>query len=787
MFKLNLKIALRNLWKNKAFTLINVGGLSLGLASCMLLLLYVSYEWGYDKQFKDYDKTYVVYNNMAANGDISSYPWTPTVMSAEVREKITGVAHAAHSTYPGQSLISYKQKSLKKSAIYAEPDLLKILDYKFISGNPASALQGINTVILTKTLAKTLFGDEDPINKMVKLRNTEALKVEAVIEDIPANSTIKFDLMMPWKLNEKVFPYFKTTNWQNNVCLTLVQLKDNRLFDAANSQMTGIYKRNRNNSTSEALLHPLSKWHLYDKFEHGKSIGGKIEQLRIFIILAFSILLIAAVNFMNLSTARSEKRAKEVGIRKAIGSSRKTLISQFMIESMLLAFIGMVIAFTLIEICLPYFNSLLNSNILINYGDWLFWVILVGLTMFTGAIAGSYPAFYLSSFEPVKVLKGFHTSGGSSVQVRKALVVFQFVFAAALIVCTTVIYQQLNYIKNKPAGFEKGGLVEIPIQGNLVGEQHLKLLKEQLLKSGAASDVAFFSTTLDQYGNNTSDFSWSGKNPKEASLVNFRTTGHDLVKTIGGKMLSGRDFSPQFSDSLSAILNESAVKLMGLKNPVGSVIKYGETPLTVIGVMKDFIMESPYQSVNPMVLLYSVEETSSVIIRLNPQQNLSNAITQIDGIVKEMNPDFPVDRTFVDDNFEQKFQNEKLLGTLANWFGGFAIFISCLGLLGLTLFMAEQRKKEIGIRKVLGANNLNILVLLNKDFIRLVAIANLIAFPIAYVAIDHWLSGFSFRVAISILPFLIATGLSLLIAVLTLSMQSVKVAKSNPIDALKYE
>lgn len=787
MFKLNFKIALRNLWKNKAFTFINAGGLALGLASCMLLLMYVGYEWGYDRQFANADQTYVVYDNMSANGEISSYAWTPSIMASEVREKITGVAHAAHASYPQNSLISYEQKSFKKAGMYAEPDMLKILDYKFIKGNPATALHGINTVILTRTMASNLFGDQDPLNKTVKLGNQYILKVEAVIEDVPVNNTLQFDYLMPWGLNEVVHPYFKNTNWQSNVCLTLVQLKDNRIFEQANLQMKGIYKRNKKDSPNDALLHPLSKWHLYDKFENGKSVGGKIEQLRIFIVLAFSILLIACVNFMNLSTARSEKRAKEVGVRKAIGSSRKSLISQFMMESMLLAFIGMVLAFTLIEICLPYFNNLLHTQLLISYSDWHFWGTFAGLTLLTGFIAGSYPAFYLSSFEPVKVLKGLNISGGSSAYIRKGLVVFQFVFAASLIVCTTVIYQQLNYIKNKPVGYQQAGLVEVPVQGNMNGKQHLQLLKDQLIKSGAASDVSFFSTTLDQWGNNTSDFSWPGKNPAVTSLINQRATGYDLAKTIGAKMVAGRDFSAQFSDSLSVVLNESAVRLMGLKKPVGTVIMYDDMPLTIIGVMQDFIMESPYQSVHPMAIMYSLEEAGSVIIRLNPQQNLSTSVAQIDDVVKQMNPDFPVDRKFVDDNFEQKFQNEKLLGTLSNWFGGFAIFISCLGLLGLALFMAEQRKKEIGIRKVLGATNMNILTLLNKDFIKLVAIANLIAFPIAYIVVDHWLSEFTFRVAISILPFALAIGLSTFIAVLTVSIQSVKVAKSNPIDALKYE
>ncbi|MET4139249.1 ABC transporter permease [Pedobacter sp. UYP1] len=787
MFKLNLKIAMRNLWKNKAFTFINIGGLAIGLASCLILLLYVSYEMSYDKQFTHQEKTYMAIDNLTANGKTTSWPWTPAPMAREIRDKIPGVAYTAHSTFPENTLISYKHNNFKKQAIYAEPSFLKILDYKFIKGDPASALKQINTVILTETLAKSLFGSEDPINKTIKLGNTENLIVEAVIEDIPRNNSIRFDYLLPWALNEKHNPSLKEPNWKSNVCMTLIQLKDNQFFNQVNGQMKGIYKRNRTISSSEAFLHPVSKMHLYDKFENGKSTGGKIDQLRIFLLLAFSILLIACVNFMNLSTARSEKRAKEVGVRKAIGSSRKSLVSQFMLESMLLAVIGMLVAFTLLELSLPYFNGLLNLELIINYKDWKFWSTLISLTLLTGFIAGSYPAFYLSSFEPVKVLKGFNTAGNSSLSIRKVLVIFQFIFAACLIVCTAVIYQQLNYVRNKPIGYNKAGLVDIFAEGKLRNKSQLLLIKDQLLQSGAVTDVTYFSQSLDDGGNNTSDFSWTGKKPNDIFIFNYRQTGYDFTKTTGAKMLSGRDFSPEYKDSATIILNEAAVKIMGLKNPVGTVIKYANQPLTIIGIMEDFVMESPYKSAEPMVISYNMEEIYTIICRLNPDQNISNSVNKIDNIVKMMNPDFPVERHFVDESFETKFQNEKLLGILSNWFGGFAIFISCLGLLGLALFMSEQRKREISIRKVLGANNLNIITLLNKDFIKLVVIGNLIAFPVAYIIINNWLASYSFRISISILPFAIAIGLSLLITIITVSLQSIKVIKSNPVDALKHE
>lgn len=789
MFKLNLKIALRNLWKNKGFSLINIGGLAIGLASCMVLLLYVAYEWSYDKQFSNHDKTYVVYQNMKASGKTFSWAWTPNVMAKEVQEKIPGVKYAAHTTYPRKQLVTVGDNKINSSAIFADQNFIKILDYKFLEGSPVQVLKNVNTIILTKSFAKKLFGNEDPINKMVKLENQDVLEVEAVIEDVPANSSLAFECIMPWALFEKREPWMKKGNWGNNMCLTLVQLKDNNFFNTANDLMHGIYKRNQKDNTSVALLHPLNKWHLYDDFVNGKSVGGKIDQLKIFLLLAFCILLIACVNFMNLSTARSERRAKEVGVRKAIGSTRKALVNQFFLESLLLTFIATVLAFILIEVSLPYFNSLLDIKLTIDYHNGLFWLTLLGLMILTGLVAGSYPALYLSSFEPIKVLKGFTLKTDSSAVVRKVLVVGQFVFAAALIVCTAVIYQQLNYVKNKPIGYDKSNLIQIAVVGKITDPVKLDLLKTQLLASGAVSNVTSFSTDFTEGGDNTTAVYWEGKNPDEAISFNHRAIGYDFVETIGTKMISGREFSAKFpNDTNSVLLNEAAVKMMGLKNPVGKVITFWGKKLTTVGVVKDFVVESAYQRVAPMIFRANTNGDARVLIaRLSPNQNISSSLAKIDELVKQMEPNYPVNRKFVNESFEEKFKNEKLLGSLSNWFGGFAIFISCLGLLGLALFMAEQRKKEISIRKVLGASTGNILVLLNKDFIKLVAIANMIAFPLAYIIINKWLSAFDYRVAISFLPFLLAIVISVLIAVLTVSLQSVKVAKANPIDALKYE
>ncbi|RZL34025.1 MAG: FtsX-like permease family protein, partial [Pedobacter sp.] len=784
MFKINLKIALRNLWKNKGFTIINVGGLAIGLASCMILLLYVAYEWSYDKHYANADKTYVVYQNAPANGKIFSWAWTPNVMANEIAAKIPGVKYASHASYPSPKLITVGDNKISAKLNFVDPNFVKIFDYKFLKGNPEKALQEVNTIILTETLAKKLFGNEDPINKTVKLENQDVLKVEAIIEDVPENSSITFECLAPWSLFLKREQWAREANWGNNMCLTVVQLKDNKFLADANADMKGIYKRNQKGNTAEALLFPLTKWHLYDDFQNGKSVGGKIEQLRIFLLLAFCILLIACVNFMNLSTARSERRAKEVGIRKAIGSTRKSLIGQFLLESVFVTILAGVFAFIFVEVSLPYFNNLLNIKLQIDYRSLTFWGTLLGLMIFTGFMAGSYPALYLSSFEPIKVLKGLKIKSDSSVSIRKVLVVVQFVFAACLIVCTSVIYQQLSYVKNKPIGYDKSNLVQIAVQGKMGNSSKLELLKAQMLKSGAATGVTFFSKDITESGNNTTDVHWQGKSENESILFNNRGIGNDFIATIGTDLVAGRDLETVSKrDSNSIMLNEASVKMMNLKNPIGAKIRYWGVEKTNVGVVKDFVVESAYQKVAPMIFYPSyMDDVQVILVRLNPNQNISTSLDALDNLIKQIEPDYPVKRKFVDESFEVKFQNEKLLGTLSNWFGGFAIFISCLGLLGLALFMAEQRKKEISIRKVLGASTTNILALLNKDFIKLVAIANVIAFPLAYVIINKWLSSFEYRISISALPFVIAIGLSVLIAVLTVSIQSVKVAKANPVD-----
>ena len=792
MFKLNLKIALRNLWKNKGFALINIGGLAIGLACCLMLTLYVNYEWSYDKQFKKIDRIYSVYDNDLMSDQIitnRSY-CTPNQLAATALQTIPGIEQVSRIVERG-GVIKYKQNSFTKSIIYADPTFLKIFDYQFIKGNPSTALVQPNSIIITAKTAKIFFGDEDPIGKALKFDNRKDLTVTAVIENLPTNQTYQFDVMMPWAFLEQEQPFLKNMDWTDGALSTIVELKSGADFAIADAQMRKLFKSNQpGNASIEFFLFPFKKTHLYDQFENGKLSGGRIDQVKLYLLLAICVLFIACINYINLSTARSEKRAKEVGVRKTLGSSRQSLASQFLLESLLLSFIAMLIAFALAEVLLPYFNQLLNINIVIQYSSYQVWYLLVALVLITGLLAGSYPSFYLSSFKPVKILKGFTSSSKASLPIRKILVVVQFGCSVCMIVCAIVIYSQIKYMKNKPLGFNKDNLVQLARNGALRDQNKLKFFKAELIKSGAIVSATETTNGITNGYVSTEKIRWPKQQKNEQMMVSLRFSGYNLSKTIGTKMLEGRDFNEEFgADSMGVVLNESAVKAMNLKNPIGTQIRnddWNET-FNVIGVMKNFSSLSLGGKINPTLFFYGKDNPNTIVMRLNPAKNITESIAEIRKLSLTINPDYPFELDFVSDRLTEKLQNERLLSVFSNVFGGFAIFISCLGLLGLALFLAEQRKKEISIRKVLGASNRNILTLLNVDFMKLVAISNVIAFPIAYIIINKWLSSYEYRISISVLPFIIAGILSILIAILTVSIQSIKVAKANPVDALKYE
>jgi putative ABC transport system permease protein len=793
MFKLNLKIALRNLWKNKGFSLINIGGLAIGLASCLMLMLYVNYEWSYDKQYKHIDKIYQAKLNLMFNGKLATTSNVPNKLAGAVLEEVPGIQIAARIADQYDSkLFSRGQNKFKLKASYVDPTFIQILDFKFLTGNPESALSEPNSIVLTKTTAKKLFGEENAIGQSVRWDDQKELKVSAVIDDLPKNQSIQFEALQPWSFFDQIYPNEKENGWGSISCVTLFKLKDNANIKTINATLKNFIVAKNAELKSyvfEPFLFPFSEVHLHNEFENGKSIGGKIDQVKLFGFLALCVLLIACVNYMNLSTARSEKRAREVGVRKALGSARGSLMGQFMLESLLLSLLAMVIAFALLEVSLPYFNNLLNITIQINYASYLFWIVLLMLVIITGVLAGSYPAFYLSSFIPVKVLKGFKGSVGS-LSIRRVLVVFQFTLSICMIISAIFVYNQIQFMKNKPLGFDQNNMVQLDLEGEMRSPSTRELFKKQLKDAGAIASATEFAGTFTEGGSITGDISWPGKAANDRSIINYRSTGFDFAATIGAKIVKGRDFSPNFpSDtSTSILLNESAVKLMSLKNPIGTKITWGDNPqLTVVGVVNDYFNANVSKATTPAIYYYNISQCKVLLLRLNPDQVLSKSIASIKKISEQFNPAYPVEISYINESMEEKLQSEKLLSVLSNLFGGFAIVISCLGLLGLALYMAEQRNKEISIRKVLGANMSDILILLNKDFLKLVIISNVIAIPLAYLLVNKWLQKYDFKIDINYLPFLMAILASMFIAILTVSLQTFKVAKANAVDALKYE
>ncbi|MET4140684.1 ABC transporter permease [Pedobacter sp. UYP1] len=790
MFKLNLKITLRNLWRNKTSSLINISGLAIGLASCLLLMLYVSYEMSYDNQGKDAGHVYKLMTNfldihrkIESTGDL-----TGNMIGPALKENYPAVK--AMSRYEGgePKLIANGTKSFKKSGRFADADILNVFDYTFISGDQKTALDEPDNVIVTETTARLLFGTTDVLNKTVRFEDKLNLKITGVVKDMPGNTSVYFDFLMPWSLYEAQLNWVKQPMWTNFNWSTVVRLDPSTDVEQFNKQIKGLMEKNRPDARASVFVYPLSKLHLNGSFVNGKCVGGKIEQVRLFMGLGIGILLIACVNFMNMATAKSERRAKEVGIKKTIGATRRSLISQFLMESLVLTLCSAIMAIVIIELALPLFNNLLGIELGISYSNTEIWAGLISVVLLTGLIAGSYPAFYLSSFSPVQILrKKGGKSQGQFISLRQLLVIGQFSFAVILIIATTVIYQQIQYIKNRPVGYKVNELVEMQQDGNLVNK--FEVLKAKLLQSGAITALAQSSTSMTIDGSNFTGMQWPGStHADELFTFNQIATTYNFIKTTGVKLLEGREFSPHFaSDSAAVMVSRSAVKRMNLINPVGQIVVYHGEKRTIVGVFDDFIWGSPAQIDRPMVIGFYQGWGGTVIMRLNPANTPVANLALIEKITKEINPAYPVQVNYVDRLYAGKLNAQRVLGILSNLFGGLAIFISCLGLFGLAAFSAEQRTKEIGVRKVLGASVVHLMQLLSLNFLKMVLIAIVIGVPIANYIMNGWLRNFEIHTTINWMVIVLVAAGTLGIALVTVSLQTYRAAKTNPVQALKYE
>ncbi len=793
MIKNYFQIAWRNLVQNTVFSAINIIGLSMGMATAILIGLWLWDELSFDKYHQHYDRLARVMQHQTANGTTFTGIATPLPLRNALASEFGGdFRHIALSSWTEDHILAFGGNQFTKKGNCVEPDFPQMMSLKMLRGT-AKNLDDPTSVLLSESVAKALFGRSEPINKVIKVDNKHHFRVTGVYEDFPHSTEFRdVSFLLPWKFFLEDTPWVKRseTNWGNNSFQLFVEIAPTTSFEKVSAKIEDIkvrHAREEARANPKIFLNPMSRWHLHSEWENGVPVRGRIQFVWLFGMIGAFVLLLACINFMNLSTARSERRAKEVGVRKAVGSARRQLISQFLLESVLMAVIAFISALVLAKFLLPVFNQIADKQMVFPWQNGLSWAIGLGFTLLTGVFAGSYPALFLSRFNPVKALKGSLQIGRSAVLPRQALVVVQFTISITFIIGTLVVLRQIRHAKDRPTGFERSGLVSIPLNTSDLRE-HYGVVREELLRTGAVVDVAESSSPVDDVWSNDASFSWPGKDPNQ--LGDFGTTGvtHEYGKTVGWRFRQGRDFSRRFStDSLGIVLNESAAKFMGITNPVGMGIQWNGLQYTVIGVIEDVITGSPFTPVRPTVFLLRQEWADFIHIRLDPAHNVGRALSALEPVFRKYNPGSPFEYKFVDDEYDRKFRAEERIGQLASIFTTLAIFISCLGLFGLVSFLAEQRRKEIGIRKVLGASVTNVWGLLSRDFIVLVAIASLLAVPVSYYVLNGWLESYAYRTELSWWIFAAGISSALIITLLTVGFQALKVALLNPVRSLRGE
>ncbi|WP_183574805.1 ABC transporter permease [Mucilaginibacter sp. X5P1] len=798
MLKNYLKISWRNLVKNKAHTFINIAGLSLGMAVVMLISLWIYDELSYDKYFKNYDRIVQVMQHQTVNGDVNTGTSIPIPLGAKLRQDYKGdFKYAVLSSWTEPHILSHGDKKLVKDGNFMQPEAPYIFTLNMLRGS-RSGLNDPSSILLSSTLAKAIFGDADPMNQIIKIDNQLTVKVTGVYETPPYNTSFSYiHFILPWDLYLTTRPFLKRVqnNWGNNSWQIFALLAPNADINNVDAKIKYI-KRDNLKLQGDAFtlsykpvlfLHPLSKWHLYSDFKNGINTGGKIEFVWMFGIIGLFVLILACINFMNLSTARSEKRAKEVGIRKTLGSMRNQLVGQFFTESLLMAFFAFLFSLMLVQLTLPWFNQVADKRMTLLWSNPWFWLIGIGFTLLTGLLAGSYPAFYLSSFKPVKVLKGTFKAGRFAAVPRKVLVVLQFTVSVTLIIGTIIVFRQVQFTKNRPVGYDRAGLIQAQMKTNDI-HSHFDAVKNDLFKSGAIAGIAESDSPLTGVWSNESGFSWRGKPPGLLDDFGIIPVSYDFGKTAEWQLMEGRDFSRSFAtDTSTIIVNEAAAKFMNFKHPVGEVIKWEGQNVTIIGEIKDMVMSSPYEPVKPSIFALLPYKGSFINIRLNPKIGTSAALGKIEAVFKQYAPDSPFDYKFTDTEYASKFEDEERIGRLSGFFTVLAIFISCLGLFGMASFMAEQRTKEIGVRKVLGASVMNLWGLMSREFVVLVVISIIIASPVAYYFMQNWIKNYKYHADISWWIFAGTAAGAMLITLLTVSYQGIKSALMNPIKSLRSE
>ncbi len=787
MFKNHFKIAFRNLWKNKVFSAVNIAGLSVGLAVFIIIMLWVKNEMSYDGFHKDKERIAMLLTNQTfGSKEIQTYPAVPTLLAAATKKDLPEVEYAAQVSWGDQRMFTCGEKHFIEYGLYVGTDFLKIFSFPLLMGDAGKVLKEPNTVLISEKLAKKYFGDQDPIGKIISIEKTLSYKVEGVLKDVPENATVKFDFLMPVK------DYIDQTmngkeSWEFGNIRTYVKLKEGVNRPALDASLKKFMDRYTDKQKNAALaLFNLTDWYLRWDFKNGKYAGGgRITYVKLFTLIAIFILLLACINFMNLSTARATQRSKEVGIRKVIGAGKQSLITQFIGESIIMSLIAAVIAVVMVSLTIPVFNTLLNKHISLDFSGINNWLLLLSIVLITGLLAGSYPALVLSSFKPVKVLKGaLDNSAANTAGVRKVLVVTQFAVSVMLIIGTLVVSKQVDYIKNKNLGYNKENLLWFA--SNIDVSQQQTAVQE-FLKIPGVTNAAQASMTFVAPYNGGPLTNWPGKRPDQEIFFNFFAGGYDIIKTMGITMKEGRDFSAQLPiDSAAVIINETAAAKMGLKNPLGQQIETYAGKMRIVGVVKDFHFESMHNAINPLVIFCKPEWTWLYYVRTTGN-NTAQVLKSMEQTYAKLAPGFVFDYNFQDKEYERLYRSEQQIGTLVNWFSFFAIFISCLGLLGLTIFTVERKTKEIGVRKVLGASAMHIVSLICKQFLWLVLVAVIIAAFPAWYFMNSWLQDYTYRISIDWKVFAVAGMLAILITLITVGAQAIKAALANPVKSLRTE
>jgi len=785
MFKNYLKITWRNLVRQKANSFINITGLAIGMTCSMLILMWVQHELSYDAFHENAKDIYrVVENQYYAGGQVFPVAVTPSPLAPALKTQFPEIRKATRFNFNSLT-IKKDDKIFTEGVAFADPDILEIFTISFVKGNAATALSAPHSIVLTEEAAAKYFGTDEPVGQILRINDRDDFLVTGVIKNIPDNAHLKFDLLAPFIYLQELGSSMES--WRSNWCYTYVLLQKNMPHHEVDKKIIDLIKKNHEKSTTEICLQPLTDIHLYSSGKYTADIGGHgdIQYVRIFSAIAFFVLLIACINFMNLATARSEKRAKEVGLRKVVGAQRHQLINQFFSEAIILSLLAFIAALVLTETLLPIFNDLSGKTLSLSRLETGLFFGFFAIALLCGIISGSYPAFYLSSFNPIATIKSNRSSQAGGSLFRKILVVFQFALSVIMIIGTLVVSRQMDYIRNKNLGLEKENLGYFWMSGEF-SKKH-EIAKQELLKNPNIVSITRTSQPPTYVGSSSSGWEWEGKDPSDEVLMHMLSIDEDYAKTFKMKMAEGRFFSREHpTDSLAVVVNETAVKMMGMQAPIGKRLSSGSTDFTIIGVVKDFHFKPVRTKIEPLVMLMLPNQYYAMMMRTRPE-NIAATIAFVEKTYKKFNAETPFYFNFLDRDYDNLYRAEQRVGKLSGHAAIIAILIASLGLYGLASYMAEQRTKEIGIRKVLGASVPALFLLLSKNFLMLAGIANLIAWPVAYFVMSGWLQNYAYRISLNITIFFAAAVLAMVIVLVTVSYQAAKAALANPVEALRYE